>query len=903
MKRPIKKSELLFISPLVFVLVLINAFSLVLLRKQENVFKINTLDEGCVTGESYGTVSVNKVNDRIPSKHADMNLELRCYKELSPPTADTINFLSHRYRDDPNSPEFYTIFNPARQIVATSAYQVYDWDWNNGPDGTKSGLLDGDPPPPREYPVTMWGIYADNGEKLHVPMAGYNLGENTAAVVLYAEEDRITLNMTRDDSVANGYTIHFENICVDRNLLRLFRELPDSDQKSREKLPKLSPGQAFGFAKDNEVHFAIRDRGTFMDPRSEESWWSNKPATPAKTPPAGWQSKPISSLCSADQGSPQVPIPTAPVSTISPTPVDIGSCQSLRYSKWTKCTDLQKTRNVIEKLPQNCNPGSNTSQTSKCTAFISDLNIDSKTDINDFNLFKQLYRTQAGQSGYNIISDYTGDNVIGIEDFLEFVINYKAEINQTIPTVPVETTNIYVSNSRIPDNAFTGTVSNVSGSISKPMTFRTIHSDDFGYDGDERALWKSTYTRFAANETVNVKIKFPGTPDSVELRSATTLLPVVKNGNELSFSLPSKPALYYLKTDVDTTPGKNYIETVLLWVDDLANIILTPPSGAVVVAPGQDLNSAIRSAQTGSIVYIQAGIHELSQLNLANKNGLKIILHPDAVLMQNKSEGEFIALKDSQNVEIIGPGEIIASKGNKQTVFPVYKSTNIKLSDFLLYKIHHRDGWTLHVYNSNTVNINNVKIFSGNDGTDPDSSVNVVYDGVNIISQDDALAIKTRGSGSAENVVFKNGFAKSAASALKIGEATVNKPVNNIVFQDSTVYDSDRALVVNPRGEGNIGKVTYTGITVKHMQQYGSGGQKGRTIIVKKSDDGASGGMFSGSQIIFEKLDADFKHASIIKENITVRNSILNGISGGRLMEGSCPANEGNTINGNLPFC
>lgn len=889
------KNEALFLSPLVIILIVLNTFNFILWRGHREQVDVRIQSEGCVTGEQYDSITVNKINDRIPSKHADMNLSLRCYKEIANPTTEHLNFSPNGFRDDPKSPELYTIFNPARQIQVTSAYQVYDWDWNNGPDGTRGSLLDGDPPPPKEYPVTMWGIYAENNEALHVPKAGYNLGDNTSAIVLYAEENRITINFTRDDSVANGYTMHYENICVDSNLLRAFRDLPDKDQKSREKLIKLTPGQAIGFPKNNEVHIAVRDRGMFMDPRSEESWWSNKPSQVAKTSPTGWQSIPISGLCSSDNGVPQGQTPT-PVPSIPS-----SSCIEVKYSDWSVCTNLKKVRTIVSQNPEACILADQQTQTSDCTELISDINVDSKTDITDFLEFRNSYKSTISDVNFKLINDYSGDNKIGITDFMNFVVYYKQEINKVITPMPVSTANIFTSNLRLPDSAFSGTVNNSEGDVSKNLVFRTIKSDDFGYRGKERGLWKSTFTRFATNVPVNLKLKLSGNPTFAELRSATSLIETKINLNEVSFSLPPKPALYYLKTDVKTSG--DYIETILIWVDDLANIQLSPPAGSTSLSPGQDLNAAIQSAQPGSVLYLQAGNYEFEKLEIKNKNGIKLIFHPEAVLSQNSSDSEFIVIDSSQNIEFVGPGEIIAAKNNEKTVFKVNKSSDIKLNDFMLYKVHHRDGWTLHVYNSNNVTISNAKIFSGNDGTDPDSSTNVVYDGVYIESQDDAVAIKTRGGGSAANIIFKNGIAKSCASGLKIGESTVNKPVTDILFQDSTVYDTDRALAVTPSGEGNIGKVTYSGIVVRSMRQYGGGDNNGKTITVKKSDKGANGNMFSGSQIIFEKLDADFRKSSTINESVTIKNSVLNSQFDGKLMQGKCPANENNTINGNGSFC
>ncbi len=88
--------------------------------------------------------------------------------------------------------------------------------------------------------------------------------------MLYAAPDRITLKYTRNDNVVQGYTLHVEGLCVDPPLLNLYRS---RNAAGRGQLPALQPGQAFARAAGATVGVAIRDSGTFMDPRSCKDWW------------------------------------------------------------------------------------------------------------------------------------------------------------------------------------------------------------------------------------------------------------------------------------------------------------------------------------------------------------------------------------------------------------------------------------------------------------------------------------------------------------------------------------------------------------------------------------------------------------------------------------------------------
>jgi len=91
--------------------------------------------------------------------------------------------------------------------------------------------------------------------------------------VLYVAPTRVTLKYTADDNVVEGYTLHVENVCVDPALLALYEA---SEAGGRSRLPALRPGQPFARALGSEIGIAIRDRGSFMDPRSRKDWWQGR---------------------------------------------------------------------------------------------------------------------------------------------------------------------------------------------------------------------------------------------------------------------------------------------------------------------------------------------------------------------------------------------------------------------------------------------------------------------------------------------------------------------------------------------------------------------------------------------------------------------------------------------------
>jgi hypothetical protein len=218
---------------------------------------------GCdpIAGESYGTLSIlGEPTGRPAEVHADLNLALRGYEVTRAP----LFLVEYGPTDDPKAPQLRDLTWNRRLPSFSRAYRVYDWDWSTN---SRGSLI-------TDWDVTLAGMLASPGETLHVPGSGYDIGSGYEVLVLYAAENRITLKYTREDNVVVGYTLHLEGICVEPNLLALYRAMNDA---GRKKLPALRARQAFGRVAGGEVGVAIRDSGAFMDPRSRNDWWIGLP--------------------------------------------------------------------------------------------------------------------------------------------------------------------------------------------------------------------------------------------------------------------------------------------------------------------------------------------------------------------------------------------------------------------------------------------------------------------------------------------------------------------------------------------------------------------------------------------------------------------------------------------------
>jgi hypothetical protein len=213
------------------------------------------------TGATYETIPVLPApTDRPAARHADLNLALRGWSA----TTALMTLVQIAGDTDTDPPQLRGLFADHRTPAFTSAAQMYDWDWNCGPDGCRGALL-------TSPPVTLLGIAARPGEQVRIPSRLFPIyGGGYFALVLYAEESRITLKYTREDNVIHGYTVHLEGVCVDPALLELYRQ---ADAAGRGRLPALRNDQPLGTAQQPELRVAVRDTGAFMDPRSRKDWW------------------------------------------------------------------------------------------------------------------------------------------------------------------------------------------------------------------------------------------------------------------------------------------------------------------------------------------------------------------------------------------------------------------------------------------------------------------------------------------------------------------------------------------------------------------------------------------------------------------------------------------------------
>ena len=164
---------------------------------------------------------------------------------------------------DDRAPQLAQLFEDQRTGVFSNVYRANHWDWASNSRGG----------PITDFEVTLAGFRVAVGETIHVPGAGYDIGRGYQVLVLYADQERITLKYTGEDTIATGYAVHVEGVCTEPTLLELYNQM---NVAGRGHLPALWPGQPFGRARDIEIQVAIRDTGRFMDPRTRKDWWRGR---------------------------------------------------------------------------------------------------------------------------------------------------------------------------------------------------------------------------------------------------------------------------------------------------------------------------------------------------------------------------------------------------------------------------------------------------------------------------------------------------------------------------------------------------------------------------------------------------------------------------------------------------
>ncbi len=252
--------------------------------------------------------------------------------------------------------------------------------------------------------------------------------------------------------------------------------------------------------------------------------------------------------------------------------------------------------------------------------------------------------------------------------------------------------------------------------------------------------------------------------------------------------------------------------------------------------------------QGGGKVVIPPGIFITGTILLKNnvvfevQNGATILGSPDIADYKEMTWGHnkdrqpyhLIMAKNAQNITICGGGTIngngpafwkphdpandpqwILAKDKKiSPMMEIEGCKDIKIKDVTLLT---GGGWTLHLYNSDHLQIQGVKILNhlfapNGDGIDITGCFDVTISDCIIKTCDDAICFKTTGdSRECKRASVTNCILECSCAALKLGNESF-RDMSQITFSNCVVYGSSRAFAVYAEGGGTISDITVNNI-------------------------------------------------------------------------------------------
>lgn len=220
---------------------------------------INVYDLTQINGGYYKS-------NRLTDENADFRLSILGYE----PAAEAPQLVNYGQQPDPNAAKLSGVLKRVPTFAA--AYRVRNWNWDEStspPYGTP-GPINGD----TQIPPIVLDVATAAGETIYPASRNPSIdGAGHKAMVLYAAENELTLTYGNTDSVVDGYLVHLTHLCVDPNLVLLYRAQLVNGKRATGKLPALDNDQIIGTALGSSITLAIRDRGRYMDARSQRDWW------------------------------------------------------------------------------------------------------------------------------------------------------------------------------------------------------------------------------------------------------------------------------------------------------------------------------------------------------------------------------------------------------------------------------------------------------------------------------------------------------------------------------------------------------------------------------------------------------------------------------------------------------
>ena len=404
-----------------------------------------------------------------------------------------------------------------------------------------------------------------------------------------------------------------------------------------------------------------------------------------------------------------------------------------------------------------------------------------------------------------------------------------------------------------------------------PDPSNAVISSTFSIDAEGTALsvfdymdYHYTHFELLGNATIEVTASESITSYTISPQSLNIDATVI--GNKLSFTISQVPSNY--ETPMYLVLQINSLEKLVILAERPQSDI--PPSSGVGIynvrsgsynADSTGVSSAQSAIQQaiddafsfgGGIVYVPNGLYQVKE-NLTIKSNVHLYLEAGAVLKAISDRSQYISestipplviIEDAVNVKIYGRGEIDASGlaimnpdlgfTEQSVAHPRRRVIFMDGSqDVILAGIIVKDGtgWTVELRNSNTVEVQNVKVLNHknidykiqNDGINSVSSSNTLVNQCFVMTIDDAMCAKAR-YGDMNNCIFSNNVNFTYSAGVKAGMQSVGN-MSNIFFRNCDIIHARRGIGIDTReGVKPITGVVFNDIRVEELSPTSGGG-------------------------------------------------------------------------------
>jgi hypothetical protein len=246
------------------------------------------------------------------------------------------------------------------------------------------------------------------------------------------------------------------------------------------------------------------------------------------------------------------------------------------------------------------------------------------------------------------------------------------------------------------------------------------------------------------------------------------------------------------------------------------------------------------AAQGGGTVTVPPGVYLSGTIFLKDnttldvQSGAKILGSPNiedyAVMTwghnKDRQPRHLIVGKDARNIAIIGGGTIdgngpafwedfdpaedpqwkMAKPLKISPMVEIQDCQDVRIKDVLLLT---GGGWTLHLYDSDRIQVQGVKIINdlfapNGDGIDISGCHDVTISDCIIKTCDDAICLKTMvDTRDCKRVTVTNCVIECSCAALKIGNETF-RDIKQVTFSNSVIYGSSRAFAIYAESAGTV---------------------------------------------------------------------------------------------------